>query len=143
MICEGEKMNTKMRLSEAMRLGAMMVPQGRVHRHINSLGNRACSLSEAVKACALGHAQLAAGISDINEKYAESLWPILLEKLGYPPGIKLCWDPRLIDAITRLNDSFGWTTNQIADWVESIERAEEAAAQVSQENQELAEVPMK
>ena len=85
-----------MRLSEAIRLGAMISPQTREH-----FFRRAVSDKESVIAtCALGAAALAVGGSVFNfSRPAYSTWPILrlLHTHSSTPGggHSLSWIPQL------------------------------------------------
>lgn len=109
-----------LKLSEAIRLGAMLTPQG--------FGNDALS-GEA--RCALGAAAAAAGMQCIFTLHLlVERWPFLHTEVAYPTSthrrIRLettrAGDLLLLrSAIWRLNDVSGWTREQIADWVETIE----------------------
>jgi hypothetical protein len=108
-----------MKLSEAIRLGAMMKPQG--------VG----WLLRDGKTCAIGAALDAVGAfgartqSSIGYDLAEKRWgDILRLKAGHPscePTIEEVWA-----VVQNLNDYCGWTREQIADWIETIERRAEA-----------------
>jgi hypothetical protein len=108
-----------MRLSEAIRLGAMATEQG----------HGASSIASDTAPCALGAARLAAGIrgnvdSPVAAYSALALrWPMLDELVAMP--IEKTRVLLLMDAIWRLNDwpNF-WTREQIADWVQTIEDAQ-------------------
>lgn len=114
-----------MKLSEAIRLGAMLKPQGR--RGFFDGGNT----------CALGAAADAIGrLNDLLDgRFLESKeWPLLSEMAAHPVTL---WTRSVWDVVTSMNDIFGWTREQIADWVETIEREREAQpntdAQVARE----------
>lgn len=94
-----------MRLSEAIRLGAMLKPQ--IHGEYSTLEG----------SCALGAACDAAGsLNGFRE--------ILMKVSCVCPG-DVCWaEPEkgvLSSIIIHLNDAHLWTREQIADWVESME----------------------
>ena len=118
-----------MRLSEAIRLGAMISPQTRGH-----FFRRAVSDKESVIAtCALGAAALAVGGSVFNGNIARpaySTWPILRRVVAdteLPPAIAGARRSlRLADVIIMLNDKEAWTRTQIADWVEQFEAAHQS-----------------
>lgn len=106
-----------MRLSEAIRLGAMLKPQ-----HFGSLRS-----DDGVATCALGAAEEASG-----ERW--QVWygqhPACLQDTACPactyvPRFDLNQEP----TIAHLNDTHRWTREQIADWVETIEQ--QAGAQDS------------
>jgi hypothetical protein len=111
------------KLSEAIRLGAMDLPQG--------FG--ATSLQCRESRCALGAAAWAVGLEvagDNNEMlYAlGQRWQVLDTPVAYPlPELPtetsrgLC----VMDVIWRLNDCEMWTREQIADWVATIEAQQE------------------
>lgn len=97
-----------MKLSEAIRLGAMLKPQ--------AFGK----LSDGVGTCALGAAEDAVGMSWF------AAWP--LQHPAFTAGCPACkYVPDVIDQATpaHLNDVHRWTREQIADWVESIEPSTE------------------
>jgi hypothetical protein len=105
-----------MKLSEAIRLGAMLKPQG------FGLGS---GNPRAEATCALGAAYEAARVT--------GSWPSLLlvfpqlkhiEELACP----VCRDKQ-DGLIAHLNDDHRWSREQIADWVEQIERAQEPTSQ--------------
>jgi hypothetical protein len=110
-----------LKLSEAMRLGAMLSPQG-----FSEAGDGRCALQSA------GDAE---GITSITSDgwpatpYMQltARWPIL----GTQRGCPLCSWGRAFDddCVTRkviwhLNDTHRWTREQIADWVQTIEDAQ-------------------
>ncbi len=98
---------TKLRLSEAMRLGAMLKPQG--FEILRDALGRTCALGAAGEA--VGHLHLRA------------IYPILDLPATCPVhGFR---GFRLIDAIVSLNDVHCWTRERIADWIEAeFERPE-------------------
>ncbi len=103
-----------MRLSEAIRLGAMLRPQA-FHGLFKDGGS-----------CALGAALDAMGITD-EEAFQRRL--SLFEgasqiRVMVPPCCRCLVDLHEVDAvIVHLNDTHQWTREQIADWVETLEQA--------------------
>jgi len=97
-----------LKLSEAIRLGAMMKP------HIRG------RLYDGVGTCALGAALDAiAANPDDGAAYMLSSFPLLGRAAVHPiTGDR--W-VSLYGAIADLNDCHGWTRECIADWVEQIE----------------------
>lgn len=95
-----------MKLSDAIRLGAMMKPQcyGSYHKGKGS--------------CAIGAALDAVGAEECDE---EVLWP-WLEKLEDCP---VCNQADGETIIPHLNDKHRWTREQIADFVQTIEAAQQ------------------
>ena len=119
----------RMKLSEAIRLGAMLRPQG--------FGAVFYSDGGVMKSCALGAAGEAVGVmrgelyrSPADQEWAElqKFFPILLSIPQWPCEHKGFW-AGVSSAIGHLNDTHRWTREQIADWVEGIECQQEATAQ--------------
>jgi hypothetical protein len=112
-----------MKLSEAIRLGAMLKPQG--------FGELCVELPDGrLATCAMGAAQEAAvcaftGTSDPLESVAViyARYEALLDTGVGCPACEDIDDEFLDQVIHHLNDEHCWTREQIADWVETIERA--------------------
>jgi hypothetical protein len=105
-----------MKLSEAIRLGAMNSPQG-FEFMLSPDGSR----------CALGAAADAGGFPlHVHQFYApprmRDYWPILLDMDTLIP-CPSCGVSRFgwAEVIIHLNDGHQWTREQTADWVESQE----------------------
>ena len=104
-----------MKLSEAIRLGAMLRPQTRFH------------LKDQVGTCAMGAALEAVG-SGMEGGSFNRLWPWAKTTAveipcnfipqGYPYTVER--------VIADLNDLYGWTRERIADWVATVEPKEDA-----------------
>jgi hypothetical protein len=106
-----------MKLSEAIRLGSMIRPQG--HGKLMSDG----------RTCAIGAAAESAGLSMDEEKgwkRIRSVWPLLDETANHPCPPPPCHanDWVIANVIVSLNDDARWTREQIADWVETLEQAD-------------------
>lgn len=106
-----------MKLSEAIRLGAMLKPQGFGEFLFDG------------RSCALGAAMDAGGIPDDCATVPNLLsrWPLLATAAVPCPE---CDDKHgsqgdIHDNVTILNDAHQWSRERIADWIESIERARE------------------
>lgn len=107
-----------MRLSEAIRLGAMLRPQG----FIKTLAHSG--------SCAMGAAVEATGGS-VPATYEDAMahlvhrWPFVFaaELVTYPPcGCGMAGFKSTVRAcVLHLNDTHRWTREQIADWVQVIE----------------------
>lgn len=95
-----------MKLSETIRLGAMLGPQ-----------LRNGSTLEGSSSCALGAALLAMGTYLMGDLYRQ--YPILKDAVTGP--IQNGGRHPLDYWIVLLNDHFQWTREQIADWVQTIE----------------------
>jgi len=102
-----------MRLSEAIRLGAMLKPQGRNPRTLDI----SCALFAAADAVGIHYSALYGDFYNPLKK----IFPILNRIVEYPNPAS-----SLMDAIWNLNDGSAWTREQIADWVEGIEDARDA-----------------
>ena len=121
-----------MKLSEAILLGSIGSAQG--------FGNMSM-FAESKTKCALGAALVAAGqvpsyqgnvISKEDHEMnpysrIRRTWPWVQDKVKHP--VKGAYGNVLpaLTAIYTLNDSYGWTRPQIAEWVASIEPQEESA----------------
>lgn len=113
-----------MRLSEAIRLGAMLRPQGRG------------KFLEQGATCALGGALEAVGEEPMkygmgNYGAVERRWPVVNTRAPHPLGERAgyVYPTPIWRAIEDLNDCRGWTREQIADWLEPIEAAYESEQQ--------------
>ena len=102
-----------MRLSEAIRLGAMLGPQ--------AFG----ATFENEKSCALGSALRAISITDRPWTATADVWPFVYTRAQHP----VLGDTYLVITIIReLNDLHRWTREAIADWVATVEPPEAADA---------------
>lgn len=100
-----------MRLSEAIRLGALMGPQV-FDQYENRRGGR----------CALGGALAAVGIWSYDE--TPMAWRAAVPTLRCPVCDGPLWvqgDGALMAAVVHLNDWHRWSRERIADWVETVE----------------------
>lgn len=115
-----------MKLSEAIRLGSMMKPQG-FYRLFDHRGHT-CAMGAACEAIGVDLQEMFAlsvhvGSAKIMNKYIESGWGELIRQQAP------CPECGFIDGylpITHLNDTHRWTREAIADWVETIEDAQPA-----------------
>lgn len=98
-----------MRLSEAIRLGSMMKPQG--------FGTGAV-FATVEASCALGAAADAAGIMEMRYAGAVDKWPFLSAVDQCPACSERT---RRVDLTWHLNDVHRWSREQIADWVQTVE----------------------
>jgi hypothetical protein len=109
-----------MKLSEAIRLGAMMGPQV-----FNQYGE-----SDGSSSCAVGAALVAIQGSYSDQFYAAWPWSLLRYEC---PVCNMAGN--LFTVITRLNDEHRWTRERIADWVATIEPEEVHASETIREVQ--------
>ncbi len=138
-----------MKLSEAIRLGAMMKPQHfdteswfttkKVDRDSGFL--KLLGLRRSVEcSCVMGAAIEGANLDD-EMLQGENGWPqkwrlkqkIACPQCGVSNNASAGFDLRLYDVLTHLNDHHRWTREEIADWVESIENAQTAPVATQQE----------
>lgn len=112
-----------MRLSEAIRLGALLKPQAFEHLVIDT------PLSELAGLCALAGAALAIGQSKLHYTEFRARWPFTEETARCPKCCPNChgWDDTVLAMIYHLNDYHRWTREEIADWVAVREQGEPAA----------------
>lgn len=112
-----------MKLSDAIRLGSMLKPQGFDGR------NKA-------RSCALRAAGDAVGISDyldsgaLNYAALARRWPILRCPVQHPLA---AFADDVMSSIYHLNDKRRWTREQIADWVETLESERQPAVDAATE----------
>ncbi len=120
---------TKLRLSEAMRLGAMLAPQG-----FGTFRNRIGAT------CALGAVAEAIG----GIEHLRLVYPILDRRAEYPVADKAFYGgSSLFDTIVQLNDVHCWTRERIADWIEAeFEKEPEAATPVAVKQHSIEEEPV-
>lgn len=112
-----------MKLSDAIRLGSMLTPQG-IGGWMD--GSTRCALAAASDAAGVlpidridacnGAARLS-----VNYHYLAKMFPVLHREVVHPARVDNCV-AHLTDVIWSLNDCWGWTREDIATWVEAIER---------------------
>lgn len=105
-----------MRLSEAIRLGALLKPQAFEHLVIDT------PLSELAGLCALAGAALAIGQSKLHYTEFLARWPFTEETAPCPTCHGL--EDTVLAMIYHLNDYHRWTREEIADWVAVREQGE-------------------
>lgn len=115
-------MSTTLTLAEAIRLAGLMHPQ--IYRlDIQYDDNTRLNV---IGSCALAGAALAAGYANIDEpKFMERYGLDKYRQLFCPACQVVSYD--LGATIVHLNDSHRWTREQIATWVESIDRVDTPA----------------
>lgn len=94
-----------MKLSEAIRLGAMLSPQN-------------FFFGDVVSSCALEAACDALGIAREQWERLDEQFPEMQSSVQCPGCVRI---DEAIDIAYHLNDSHEWTREQIADWVATIE----------------------
>lgn len=116
-----------MALSTAIRLGAMLKPQG--FGQMRS-GGGSCAIAAACDAIGATHVRVTTD--------ADALFPELKLMAECPAGEAKGATAALRSIVVYLNDSEHWTREQIADWVEQIEQ--QHGATVSILDQAMSEV---
>ena len=149
-----------MRLSEAIRLGAMMKPQAfgelmTTAEFRTALMGQNIRVVEITGTCALGAAMDAVGelptasIYEMDYEYdGESVFPQLAHVVGDCPvaGCAYEWPAGagrkkdLDNMIPHLNDEHLWTRERIADWVATVEPKECECVQVECREEEMVAV---
>lgn len=109
-----------MKLSEAIRLGAMLTPQG-IGGYFDQVGT--CALGAASEALGMVPAiEETNGRPHVPYNELSAVYPWLERQVMHPVrGEELSG----CVVIYTLNDVNCWTREQIADWVESVERSME------------------
>jgi hypothetical protein len=122
-----------MKLSLAIRLGAMLRPQ---NKYVMFSGSGSCALGAAIEArtgiCTINshNVNIEQAIRDLSREYSlHSRWAICPSCNGKDSVFEIIG--------THLNDKHGWTRERIADFVESIEPKDEPA-KIAVEQQEPA-----
>lgn len=111
-----------MKLSEAMRKGAKAHPQ--ISGEYSLLDPE--TGEHAVGTCAIGAAyyavfnEIANPYNSVERKLEARTGAPLHSVVGAPAGIPVPASTDLADTIILLNDQYGWTREQIADWLEGI-----------------------
>jgi hypothetical protein len=108
-----------MRLSEAIRLGALTGPQ--YHAGFFGPDDSSCALGAAAIAVGLKtHLLLfSLNVAPLTEKFPILFYSFISDYCDCEK-ISTC-EPPLHDHIVHLNDTHKWTREQIADWVAVIE----------------------
>lgn len=133
------------RLSEAIRLGAAVTRPAKFNWIQKLQGGLA---SPVYTACAMGAAYIGTfaitedierglnaaartGVGTLKAALRET-YPVLLKEAKHPEMMlgRNTWTVQ--DIIVSLNDSYHWTREQIADWVETIEDAQESRRKVQE-----------
>lgn len=115
-----------MRLSEAIRLGAMMKPQGQFYH--NAAMDSTCAMGAALDAVgALWEVPMAHAQGDQHVP-ARQRWPWAFEQIGCPVCGTTPKDRGVTSStVAHIHNKHGWTREQIADWVETIEAAHDVS----------------
>lgn len=108
-----------MKLSEAIRLGAMMKPQG---FEVLIADGRSCAIGAAADAIGANVDDSSGSMSAVPPKL-RTAFPLLSVCADSPCPSKDCGVIRcgVSSVIIHLNDTHRWTREEIADWVESRE----------------------
>ena len=129
-------------LSEAIRLGAMLLPQSDSYLDERWEG---MTYIPPTGCCALGGAALACGFSRTIDlhivQFIRHRWGSTLDRC-VPHPVHGSYDDTVFDIIHPLNSSicYHWTRERIADFVESIEKQEQAGECLPAEERTVAHV---
>jgi hypothetical protein len=104
------KQGEHMKLSEAIRLGAMMKPQAFIVG-----GDGTCALQAALDAIGMDTSR--------PSERTDAIWPQALSRMSACPECKARATVAYIIPI-HLNDRHRWTRERIADWVATVEPQE-------------------
>ncbi len=104
---------TKLRFSEAIRLGAMLRPQS-FDCLFDSVNERSCAIGAAIEA-------VSGKFLYLSDSAVYRMWPFLA---GYGNCPVCRRSGPVLTRIICLNDGHKWTRERIADWVETIEPKE-------------------
>jgi hypothetical protein len=105
-----------LKLSEAMREGAKLRPQG---AHLLFSKGRSCALGAALEGIGLEYSETAHSLGTVRRKFS-----ILRAPKFCPCPVPNCEDYKdnsLTTIVGHLNDDHEWTRERIADWLETIE----------------------
>lgn len=120
-----------MRMSDAMRLGAMLA--GPVHGPVFSHDGgpcRACAIG-AVLLAVLGEKEARKQVNDESCGYrvaVRKLWPWINSTTFQHPITSCNTASPIISTIVFLFEVEGWSREQIADWLETVEPVEDTLA---------------
>lgn len=124
-----------LRLSEAIRLGSTMKPQGFFGFHPNG----------GTQSCALGAAGDAIGITLVTIAPLPKEWCDLNRIHPLPPcPVDGCSGVRItfLGTIAHLNDDHRWTRERIADWVELHEPLPQPEKETLHEEEAACNIPV-
>ena len=125
---------TTMKLSEAIRLGAMLKPQA--FGGVNSTKGT-CALGAAFEAAGLP-IQYGAVVGGLNSRshLGSPTWHVVVPPAWFDLGQQITTCPEcsfnnaISEVIPHLNDHHKWTRERIADWVATIEAQREQQAEL-------------
>lgn len=112
-----------MKLSEAIRLGAMLRPQA---FGTEFDGKGTCAFGAALEACGVPAQQLTSRSLPAEWRWVNSASGTCPECAGVVPVVSSVIS-------MHLNDTHGWTRERIADWVATIEPQDEPPTQPTHE----------
>lgn len=113
-----------MRLSEAIRLGAMLRPVQEFHVLFDPATGGSCALGAAAEA--IGMLDTSRYGRYLKGKKAPKHWRWLKAPRACPQCRNKYRDTQ--DVIIHLNNGHKWTRERIADWIETLEQAQSVDA---------------
>ena len=128
---------SQMRLSEAIRLGAMSRPQAFGIFFSKDTGGT-CALGAALEA--IGGLDEDDPLSVKHNLLLRRRFPVLLQPLSCPAcGGDIGGDEM---SLAHLNDTHKWSRERIADWLETVEGAARDSSGVAQEQAQASSVAL-
>lgn len=110
-----------MKLSEAIRLGSFLRPQGQNDYFTEAGGS--CAVGAALEATGVPFMHSTCGVYLKGE--ALGRWDWLRQLIHCPAGCTH-YHSMVADTIAHVNDSHAWSRERIADWIATIEPAEQS-----------------
>jgi hypothetical protein len=117
-----------MRLSEAIRLGSMLKPQGFGDLYVRE---GSCALGAAYDAIGAANVVKSGDLDAMRERL-RAIWPFLVADTESACPVCTYTEGNLEYIIAHLNDFHGWTRERIADWVATIEPSEALSGDADQ-----------
>lgn len=126
---------SELKFSEAMRLGAALVPQCRgeyIHRWPSGVVSGACALGAVHVALAdravLTDETAAKAFEDsLSDRILSDRWPFIDSAVAGRCPVCALRFYTIASGVIHLNDQHKWTRERIAEWVEPIEAAHDGA----------------
>lgn len=113
-----------LKLSDAMRLGAMLKPQR--FGILSSPDGGTCAMGAAFDALG-GLGELIGQSNAAWACSAAALWPWVMTIVRHPVmGDSMFHSSGVLNIIVDLNDRFQWSRERIADWIATIEPQDDA-----------------
>lgn len=131
------RIETHIKLSEAIRLGAMLHPQG-----FERLFDHSLSDGRVMSSCAIGAALEAIGHSETSEYMELSKFPTAWSMLPVsecPACLNNSHAGTILSTIAHINDTHRWTREDIGRWVATVESLTPALSALTPKHQAMIE----